>query len=102
MNGDPENNSGGAPPSSNHEEDDFFGDQFSPDTEAEQRVREIETLRRRHMTAGLREGSSAAQDVHLQQGFDEGFTAGANASAEAGFLYVTSETMGFVCETFAL
>lgn len=98
MNGTPENVGNDASPSKDFQEDDFFGDQFSPTAEAEQQAREIEVLRRRHMTAGIREGSSVAQDVHVQQGFDEGFAAGANASAEAGFLYVVLEILSAVCE----
>lgn len=96
MNGTPENSTSGAPPSNNLEEDDFFGDQFSSTAEVERQAREVEALRRRHMIAGIREGSSAAQDVHVQQGFDEGFVAGANASAEASFLYVILGTLGIV------
>lgn len=68
------------------EDDDFFGDQASDTLEQESRQREVEVLRRQHLTSGIREGASAAHDQHLQQGFDEGFAEGAKASAEAGFL----------------
>lgn len=71
------------------EDDDFFGDQSSDALETESRKREVEVLRRQHMTSGIREGASAAHDKHLQEGFDEGFAEGAKASAEAGFLYVS-------------
>lgn len=69
------------------EEDDFFGDQ-SGDTfmESDRQNREIEVLRREHLTTGIREGVSAAHEAHLQQGFDEGFEDGAKAAAEPGFL----------------
>lgn len=70
------------------ENDDFFGDQSADALEQESRLREVEVLRRQHMTTGIREGASAAHDQHLQQGFDEGFAEGAKASAQAGFLYV--------------
>lgn len=66
--------------------DDFFGDQSSDALEQESSQREVEVLRRQHMTSGIRDGASVAHDQHLQQGFDEGFAEGAKASAEAGFI----------------
>lgn len=69
--------------------DDFFGSQ-SDDVRSEQerRQREWEALRRPHYNAGLREGGGAAHDANLQNGFDNGFAAGARAVAEAGFMCV--------------
>lgn len=66
--------------------DDFFGEQDHEHGDVEQREREIEAIRRTHMTAGIREGTASAHDAHLQEGFDEGFLEGAKASAEAGFM----------------
>lgn len=72
-----------------HDSDDFFGDQADDErSEEEKRQREWDTLRRLHYNAGLREGGSAAHDAHLQQGFDDGFVAGAQAVAQTAFVYV--------------
>lgn len=94
-----------APPTSNHiiqmvsekqppaekismENDDFFGDQEDNGltNEQERQQREIEALRRRHYTAGLREGANEARENHVQSGFDEGFLQGAKAAALPAYL----------------
>lgn len=67
--------------------DDFFGSQIdNENSERERQNREIESLRRPHYTAGVREGASTAHEASVQGGFDEGFTDGAKAVAEGGFL----------------
>lgn len=72
--------------------DDFFGSQDDDvQHDYERRSREWEALRRLHFNAGLREGGSAAHDANLQQGFDEGFAAGARTVAESAFLYVVRQ-----------
>lgn len=69
--------------------DDFFGNQADNErSEKENRQREWDALRRLHYNAGLREGGSAAHDANLQQGFDDGFVAGARAVAQTAFVYV--------------
>lgn len=73
----------------NEDSDDFFGNQADDErSEEERRQREWDALRRPHYNAGLREGGSAAHDANLQQGFDEGFVAGARAVAQTAFVYV--------------
>lgn len=68
-------------------EDDFFGDQSNEGVaEAERRNREVDVLRRQHLTTGIREGVSIGREAHLQEGFDEGFSRGAKAVAHASFL----------------
>lgn len=68
--------------------DDFFGDQEDNGLvdEQERQQREIEALRRRHYTAGLREGANEARESHVQSGFDEGFLQGAKAAALPAYL----------------
>lgn len=69
------------------EVDDFFGDQGSDGSaETERRNREVDALRRIHFNTGIREGVNDAREAHLQRGFDTGFAAGAQATAEPGFL----------------
>lgn len=79
------------------EDDDFFGDQSdNAFTEADIRNREVEFLRREHLTTGIREGVMSSHEAYLQEGFDEGFGSGARAAAEPGFLYVPTCKMVFV------
>lgn len=69
-------------------DDDFYGDQddHHHSNEHQRQKREIDAIRRIHFTSGVRDGAADARDRHLQDGFDHGFSAGAAAVAEAGFL----------------
>lgn len=69
------------------DDDDFFGSQDDNETaEQERRNRELESLRRPHYTAGVREGVSAAHEENVQPGFDDGFAEGAKAVTKPAFL----------------
>lgn len=69
------------------DDDDFFGSQEDNfETEQERRNRELESLRRPHYTAGVRQGVSAAHEANVQPGFDDGFIDGAKAATQPAFL----------------
>ena len=70
------------------ENDDFFGDQNSDDKQ--QRDIEWNALRQEHVKAGFREGSERGHDTKMQDGFDDGFLAGAKATADAGYWFVST------------
>lgn len=68
-------------------EDDFYGNQEDiPEVEKERLDREVQSVRREFVKAGIREGASSAREAHLQGGFDDGFAAGAKAAAAGGYL----------------
>lgn len=70
-------------------EEDFFGDIHDDEAfEKARQKRELESIRRPHYTAGVREGVSTAHESNVQGGFDDGFADGAKAAAKSAFLYV--------------
>ncbi|CAI7578748.1 unnamed protein product [Penicillium glandicola] len=53
---------------------------LSPSTEPS----DLPSLRRQHVTAGYRDGTSASKGAHVQEGFDGGFPVGAQLGMRAG------------------
>ncbi|OQE38482.1 hypothetical protein PENCOP_c008G05468 [Penicillium coprophilum] len=45
---------------------------------------DLPSLRRQHVTAGYRDGTSASKGAHVQEGFDAGFPVGAQLGMRAG------------------
>ncbi|KAJ5372692.1 hypothetical protein N7517_004698 [Penicillium concentricum] len=45
---------------------------------------DLPSLRRQHVTAGYRDGTSASKGAHVQEGFDGGFPVGAQLGMRAG------------------
>lgn len=73
--------------------DDFFGDQSTDDKALHDR--EWNALRREHVVAGFREGSGRGHEKKMQDGFDEGFLAGAKSTADAGYWFVSTQRVIF-------
>ena len=60
---------------------------------------DIPRLRSRHVTAGYREGIAASKDQHIQAGFDEGYSLGAEIGSRIGWCLGALEG---ICKALAI
>jgi hypothetical protein len=94
-------------PTQNHDElDDIFfpadhDDVYYSTDLGEQRpsvggdVSDMPRLRSTHNTAGYRDGVSASKEAHVQDGFDEGYTLGAEIGTRVGWILGVLESLAF-------